>query len=81
MKQYKQRCAYSLDCENEFDKNYYFTHVNAMTAESLHSKSDIAAELAVRDVQIDSLIERVMYYTNESGAEVKGSLPQFEMEI
>ena len=79
MKQYKQRCAYSLDCENEFDKGYYCTHVDAMTAEGLHSKSRIAAELAVRDVQIDSLIKQVMYYTNESEAEVKAFLPQFEV--
>ena len=34
---------------------YYTTHVQAMTAEGLHSKSDIAAELAHRDVQIDRL--------------------------
>jgi len=79
MKQYKLRCAYSLDCENEFDKSYYYTHVEAMTAEDLHSKSRIAAELAVRDVQIDSLIKQIMYYTNESEAEVEASLPQFEV--
>lgn len=34
---------------------YYFRHVNALTAEALHSKSDIAAELAHRDIQIDQL--------------------------
>lgn len=35
---------------------YYFRHLNAMTAEKLHSKSDIAAELAVRDAIIDGLL-------------------------
>ena len=34
---------------------YYCKHVTAMTRENLHSKSDIAAELGHRDVQIDSL--------------------------
>jgi len=35
--------------------NYYCRHVGAMTAEGLHSKSDIAMELAHRDIQIDAL--------------------------
>lgn len=34
---------------------YYFRHLNAMTREGLHSKSDIAAELATRDMIIDDL--------------------------
>src|SRR5690606_10050097 len=34
---------------------WYSQHVNAMTAEGLHSKSDIAAELAHRDRQIREL--------------------------
>jgi hypothetical protein len=33
----------------------YVDHVEAMTAEGLHSKSDIAAELAHRDIQIQRL--------------------------
>jgi K+/H+ antiporter YhaU regulatory subunit KhtT len=33
----------------------YFEHVLAMTAEGLHDKSDIAAELAWRDEQIAAL--------------------------
>lgn len=33
--------------------NYYSEHVQAMTAEGLHGKSDIAAELAHRDSVID----------------------------
>jgi hypothetical protein len=34
---------------------HYIRHVQALTAEALHSKSDIAAELAHRDIVIDSL--------------------------
>ena len=37
--------------------NYYTRHVSAMTEEDLHEKSDIAAELAYRDKQIDALVE------------------------
>ena len=33
---------------------HYMLHVQAMTAEGLHSKSDIAAELAHRDALIES---------------------------
>ena len=39
--------------------NHYSKHVQAMTAESLHSKSDIAAELAFRDVSIAILKQRI----------------------
>ena len=34
---------------------HYSRHVAAMTAEGLHAKSDIAAELAARDAQIEAL--------------------------
>lgn len=34
---------------------YYTKHISAMTDEGLHSKSDIAAELAFRDAEIDRL--------------------------
>jgi hypothetical protein len=34
---------------------HYLKHLNAMTSEQLHSKSDIAAELAARDVVIEDL--------------------------
>ena len=37
---------------------YYTQHVLAMTAESLHAKSDIAAELAARDARIAELEAR-----------------------
>ena len=44
------------DIEN-LDKvgGYYVRHVNALTAEGLHAKSDIAAELGQRDKTIDDL--------------------------
>lgn len=34
--------------------DHYLKHVSAMTGEGLHSKSDIAAELAHRDIIIDT---------------------------
>lgn len=37
---------------------YYVRHVSAMTGEGLHAKSAIAAELAHRDIQIDTLTSR-----------------------
>ena len=39
-------------CEQDAKGGFYFKHVLAMTAEGLHSKSDIAAELAHRDIII-----------------------------
>ena len=48
MSEYAQREFSDSDWEN-----YYFKHVNAMTAEGLHAKSAIAAELAHRDAAID----------------------------
>lgn len=45
MKHYGERDIMQLDA----DGNFYATHVQAMTAEGLFSKSDIAAELAWRD--------------------------------
>lgn len=53
VKQYVDRDIMDLD-----DKGgYYFRHVDAMTRESLHSKSDIAAELGHRDMLIDTYRE------------------------
>lgn len=48
MSEYKERDIEELG-------EFYFTHISAMTGESLHSKSDIAAELAHRDMIIDEL--------------------------
>lgn len=38
---------------------YYSEHVMAMTEEDLHSKADIAAQLAYRDKMIDRLTATV----------------------
>lgn len=39
--------------------NHYGSHVHAMTAEKLHSKSDIAVELAWRDMKISDLLAKL----------------------
>ncbi|WP_312288836.1 hypothetical protein [Stutzerimonas nitrititolerans] len=52
VKRYAERDAYELDKAG----NYYFRHVSAMTGEGLHRKSDIAAELGWRGMQIDALL-------------------------
>ena len=76
---YKQRDTYDLDCENGSDKSYYADHVFAITAEGLHGKSDIAAELAVRDAQIDYLLREVESHTGVSSEFLRGRLPQFKI--
>lgn len=57
MPQYKERDIMDLDDAG----GYYFRHVNAMTGEKLHSKSDIAAELGHRDMLIDDLVKVLKY--------------------
>jgi hypothetical protein len=50
--------------------DYYSRHTSAMTGEDLHSKSDIAAELAHRDIEIDKLKARVAeLYTRPAPAD------------
>ena len=39
---------------------HYLRHVSAMTGEGLHAKSDIAAELAWRDAEIERLRVRLV---------------------
>lgn len=51
----EDRDAFKLDKAG----GYYTRHVVAMTKEGLHSKSDIAAELAHRDYEIDKLKAQV----------------------
>lgn len=51
VKQYAQREIMALDEAG----NHYIRHVDHMTREKLHSKSDIAAELGWRDMQIAEL--------------------------
>lgn len=53
MPEYKERDHMLLDKGG----NYYSKHVLAMTQEGLHDKSDIAAELAYRDMITDELRE------------------------
>ena len=50
-KHYAERDFIEMDAKGA----YYFRHVRAMTAENLHDKSDIAAELGWRDMQIAAL--------------------------
>ena len=60
MSEYGNRDLVSLgDC--------YTKHVSAMTTEALHAKSDIAAELAWRDCEIDRLTAQLA----ERDAEIK----------
>lgn len=77
-KQYAERDASALDEAG----GYYIRHVSAMTKEGLHSKSDIAAELAFRDLQIDQLnhrINRLLTERNATGLAIEraisGQLP------
>jgi len=51
VKQYAQRDLMGMDSAG----NHYCRHVSAITREELHSKSDIAAELGWRDMQIAAL--------------------------
>ena len=52
---YKNRYA-KRDIESSDElMTLYSHHVNAMTGEKLHSKSDIAAELAHRDLKLKEL--------------------------
>lgn len=51
MKHYAKRDHMAQDAAG----NYYSRHVSAMTAEALHAKSEIAGELAHRDMEIDRL--------------------------
>ena len=51
MTEYAERDVIALDVAGDL----YSKHIMAMTAEGLHSKSDIAAELAWRDSVIEGL--------------------------
>lgn len=53
-KQYAERDLMGMDVAG----NHYCRHISAMTREQLHSKSDIAAELGWRDLQIAELKEQ-----------------------
>lgn len=77
----RQYCDRDIEQLDE-DGNYYCTHVMAMTAEGLHEKSDIAAELAWRDREIADFLEALQkiarsssseggcYYTNKANIQI-----------
>ena len=54
--------------------NFYSEHVHAMTEEDLRSKSDIAAELAHRDIHIDKLQEELNFLRNWAGVKCSDDL-------
>ena len=66
---------------------HYTKHVMAMTAEGLHDKADIAAELAHRDMAIDQLrAERDAMRATVDGsrlliAELKGERDALRLEV
>lgn len=43
------------DRDHAAQGEHYMRHIDAMTREGLHSKSDIAGELAHRDIEIECL--------------------------
>ena len=43
------------DRDHQSQGGHYLRHVSAMTAEGLHAKSEIAGELAHRDMEIERL--------------------------
>lgn len=47
--------------------NHYGVHIHAMTKEDLHSKSDIAVELAWRDLRVEQLIAQLEAAQKENG--------------
>jgi regulator of replication initiation timing len=58
---------------------YYTTHIMAMTAEELHDKSSIAAELAYRDKYIAEL-EEAIYEWREERDSVREEREQLKAE-
>jgi len=50
------------------ESDFYIVHVSAMTGEGLHSKAEIAAELAYRDQRIAELEDKI-YDAYELGQE------------
>lgn len=59
---------------------FYTRHVMAMTAEALHDKSSIAAELAHRDQRISKLAEKLRELADDLESEIEarrvGELPR-----
>lgn len=67
MKHYAQR---DLDEQGQ----NYINHVMAMTAEKLYLKSDIAAELAHRDIVIQNLENRLAVWEAGTAADISRSM-------
>jgi len=61
--------THRLDSISEYDfeelDDMRLEHINAMTSEGLNSKVDIALELAVRDLKIERLVEKLEEVANE----------------
>lgn len=53
---------------------FYIDHVMAMTAEELHSKADIAAELAHRDIIIKNLENRLAVWEAGVSSDISRSM-------
>lgn len=62
MSLYKDR-----DIMDEKLSGHYVTHLFAMTKEGLHDKTDIAAELAYRDMVIEDLRETIELLRSQNG--------------
>lgn len=72
VKQYAERDLMEMDCAG----NHYCRHVSAMTREQLHSKSDIAAELGWRDMQIAKLKAERDALAAENSALISAFMPK-----
>lgn len=79
MSEYAER-----DIEAQGDQ--YYKHVSAMTGENLHSKSDVAAELAHRDIRIQTLeadlaktVECLEFYADDTSYESGQKLYSFKI--
>jgi len=59
-------------------KTYYERHVMAMTAEALHDKGDIAAELAWRDMKIQSLVRLLDNYSDQLRINIGGTISSLD---
>lgn len=73
----KQYAVGQRDIEQLDEGGYYTRHIYAMTHEGLCSKSDIAAELAHRDLQIDLMKTAGEEYTVVKMVNSSGSVYAF----
>ena len=77
---YAERAVHTAELRGHFVR-----HIDHMTRESLHYKSDIAAELAFRDAEIDRLRNQVNTLTDALagmiGASTKEELDAMEIGV